>query len=303
MALYAFDGTWNENQPDDPKDTNVVKFTDAYQGEKFYVEGVGTRLGFLGRFFGGVFGAGGKKRVKEAYKALEENFRNRDEVIDIIGFSRGSALALDFSNTIHAKGVLGKKQPPIRFVGVWDVVPSIGIPGNDINLGYVLTLPDSVQKCYHAMALDERRHNFKVQRVVTTMPDADAEGRVYEVWLRGVHSDVGGGNRNIGLSSIALYWMCKRAIAHGVPIPDSMLEDQKQNRKAEAPISTNLDPIKNPYRPVPFMDVVHHSVTYREGANNPPIGLQVVDDEGKILDEPFGKVRASDESREGLLVT
>jgi uncharacterized protein (DUF2235 family) len=161
------------------------------------------------------------------------------------------------------------------------VVPSFGIPGNDVNLGYVLTLPPSVNKCFHAMALDERRGTFKVQRVVTTMNDATALGRVYEVWFRRVHSDVGGGNRNIGLSSIALHWMYKRAKSCGVPIPDSEIQRQAANMNPAAAISENRDPIKDPYRPIPWTDVVHHSVTYREGAYNPPQGLQIVDDDGK----------------------
>src|ERR687891_651750 len=104
MALYAFDGTWNENRPDDKNDTNVVKFKEAYESENnFYVEGVGTRFGSIGRLFGGVFGAGGKERIEEAYEALEKNFHSHDEIIDIIGFSRGGALTLDFANTIHAR--------------------------------------------------------------------------------------------------------------------------------------------------------------------------------------------------------
>jgi hypothetical protein len=58
MALYAFDGTWNEDEANEAKDTNVVKFSDAYAGRKFYLEGVGTRLGFVGKILGGVTGAG-----------------------------------------------------------------------------------------------------------------------------------------------------------------------------------------------------------------------------------------------------
>src|SRR3989338_8757624 len=209
MALYAFDGTWNENEPDEAEDTNVFKFKEAYQGRKFYLPGVGTRFGIVGRVFGGLFGAGGKERIKEAYKELEKNYREDERVIDIIGFSRGGALALDFANKIHSEGVCDSRHPEIRFLGVWDVVPSFGVPGNDINMGYALTLPDSVKKCFHAMALDENRQNFGLQRVVTTVGDATAQGRVYEVWFRGVHSDIGGGNRNIGLSSISMYWMYK----------------------------------------------------------------------------------------------
>lgn len=289
MALYAFDGTWNENKPGDAKDTNVFKFQAAYQGTKFYVEGVGARFGIIGRVFGGIFGAGGKQRIEEAYQELEKNFQEGDRVIDVIGFSRGGALALDFANKIHSEGVLGIRQPEIRFIGVWDVVPSFGIPGNDINLGYVLTLPDSVKKCFHAMALDERRRNFGLQRIMTTVRDAAAEGRVYEVWFRGVHSDIGGGDRNIGLSSITLHWMYRQALRCGLNIPSQEVNKQKQNMKPNAEISRNLDVIENRYRTIVWTDVVHESVTYRANANNPPRGLKVVNDEGQVLQKGFGQ--------------
>jgi uncharacterized protein (DUF2235 family) len=289
MALYAFDGTWNENKPDDVEDTNVFKFKETYQGRKFYLSGVGTRFGIIGRVFGGLFGAGGKERIKEAYEELEKNYREGDRVIDIIGFSRGGALALDFANTIHSEGVLGIPHPETRFVGVWDVVPSFGIPGNDINLGYVLTLPESVEKCFHAMALDERRQNFGLQRIVTTVPDATAEGRLYEVWFRGVHSDIGGGNRNIGLSSIALHWMYKQALRRGLPISQQEVAKQKQDMRPNAEISKNLDIIPNRHRTISWIDVVHDSVTPRADANNPPRGLKVVNDEGRVLEKGFGQ--------------
>jgi uncharacterized protein (DUF2235 family) len=289
MGLYAFDGTWNKNRPRDAKDTNVVKFHGAYGGNKWYVEGPGTRFGAIGKFFGGLFGAGGKERVEEACKELEKNFRKGDQVIDIVGFSRGGALALDFANTIHSQGVLGKSAPEIRFVGVWDVVPSFGIPGNDTNLGYVLTLPPSVRKCFHAMALDERRHNFKVQRIVTTVGDANAEGRIYEVWFRGVHSDVGGGNGNNGLSSIALAWMYKRAMSCNLPISQAELQRRQGQMNPSAAISKDLDPVKNRYRTIPWTDVAHQSVTSRADAHNPPQGLKMVDDDGKFAAKGFGR--------------
>ena len=289
MALYAFDGTWNENKPDDAADTNVFKFKEAYQGGKFYLPGVGTRFGVLGKVFGGLFGAGGKERIEEAYEELQKNFREGDRVVDIVGFSRGAALALDFANTIDSRGVLGDPHPEIRFVGIWDVVPSFGIPGNDINLGYVLTLPDSVKKCFHAMALDERRQNFGVQRIVTTVPYAAAEGRIYQVWFRGVHSDIGGGNRNVGLSSIALNWMYKQALRCGLQIPQEEFARQKLSMQPETRISENLDVIKNRYRTISWTDVVHESVTHRADANNPPRGLKVVNDDGRILEKGFGQ--------------
>ncbi|MBI4490587.1 MAG: DUF2235 domain-containing protein [Deltaproteobacteria bacterium] len=289
MALYAFDGTWNENRPDDAEDTNVFKFKEAYQAKKFYLPGIGTRFGVIGRIVGGFFGAGGKQRINEAYEELEKNFREGDRVIDIIGFSRGGALALDFANNIHSEGVLGTQHPEIRFLGVWDVVPSFGIPGNDINLGYVLTLPDSVKKCFHAMALDERRQNFGVQRIVTTVSNANTEGRIYEVWFRGVHSDIGGGNRNLGLSSIALHWMYKQALRCGLPIPQQEVAKQRENMRPDTEISKNMDIIPNRYRTISWSDVVHESVSHRPDANNPPKDLKVVNDDGQILSRGFGQ--------------
>lgn len=289
MALYAFDGTWNENEPDDAADTNVRKFYEAYEGRKFYREGPGTRWGWLGKAFGGFFGAGGKERVEEAYVELTKNFRENEKVIDIIGFSRGAALALDFANKVHSEGIGGVQRPEIRFVGVWDVVPSFGIPGNDINLGYVLTLPDSVKKCFHAMALDERRQNFGVQRIVTTVSNANSEGRIYEVWFRGVHSDIGGGNRNVGLSSITLHWMYRQALRCSLPIPQQEVAKQRENMRPDTEISKNMDIIPNRYRTISWSDVVHESVSHRANANNPPKDLKVVNDDGQLLPKGFGE--------------
>lgn len=288
MALYAFDGTWNKNQPSDALDTNVVKFYGAHEGNKFHRPGPGTRFGWFGKLFGGIFGAGGKARIKEAFRELEKNFKKGDKEIDIIGFSRGGALALDFANKIHSDGVLGIQNPEIRFVGVWDVVASFGIPGNDVNLSYELTVPDNVSKCFHAMALDERRRTFVLERLVTNVKNAKTQGRVYEVWFRGVHSDIGGGNRNVGLSAVTLNWMYRRALCCGLKLSDEQMLEHTANSNSNAAIGTNFDPVENRWRTVRWNDVVHHSVSYRDGCNNPPIGLGVVDDDGKIFSKGFG---------------
>ena len=76
MALYAFDGTENEDKPGHEQDTNVLKFFNAYNelyggpGKCFYVEGVGTRFSIFGTIGGGLFGAGGQESVDEAMDAL-----------------------------------------------------------------------------------------------------------------------------------------------------------------------------------------------------------------------------------------
>ena len=65
MALYAFDGTWNEAKTSedlDYRNTNVVRFRDAYK-KKTGTKHVLRRRGrdpddFVGRALGGVFGLG-----------------------------------------------------------------------------------------------------------------------------------------------------------------------------------------------------------------------------------------------------
>src|SRR5262245_43331643 len=109
--LFAFDGT---NQDDSGTgtdwdavsgDTNIYRFYSAYQGYRGpddtcdYCEGVGTRLGFLGTAVGGAVGFGWAARIEESYQALCPGFE-ADPIIDVIGFSRGAAIALDFVNTI-----------------------------------------------------------------------------------------------------------------------------------------------------------------------------------------------------------
>jgi uncharacterized protein (DUF2235 family) len=177
MALYAFDGTWNEDEIDEMRDTNVCKFRDAYTGRRFYLEGIGTRHGFVGKILGGATGKGGRIRIVEALAEFDRNFADGDRDIDIVGFSRGAALALHFANEIYEE----RGGVEIRFLGLWDVVASFGVPGNELNINWTLTLPDNVRKCYHAMALDERRGNFPLTRVRAPGGGVPSAGRLQEV--------------------------------------------------------------------------------------------------------------------------
>jgi len=280
MALYAFDGTWNSDKPGSQHDTNVLWFRRAYTGECFYREGVGTRFGPFGQVLGGIAGAGGHTRVMEGLQQLELNVGAGDSDIDIVGFSRGSALAIDFANRVsHLQG-----SPTIRFLGLWDCVPSFGVASIDFDPTWELDLPDNVAKCYHALALEERRHTFHLHRLSARVEDADAEGRLFEVWFRGVHSDVGGGNNNPALSSIALNWMFKKAVSCGLPIDAAKIAENQARMKAGTPDSKGqwYDLIKNKFRVVRWNDYVHNSVVFNEDRNynNPPDGALLVDDAG-----------------------
>ncbi|MGH9657653.1 MAG: phospholipase effector Tle1 domain-containing protein, partial [Bryobacteraceae bacterium] len=267
------------------KDTNVVWFRDAYIGSQNYWEGVGTRFGLLGKLFGGITGAGAHQRVNEALEKLEKDLVAGDNNIDIVGFSRGAAIALHFANQI---------QQPIRFLGLWDTVASFGIPGNEENLGFDLNLPDNVQICCQAMALDERRHTFPLQRLEARVADANQPGRLFEVWFRGVHSDIGGGNDNTALSSVALQWMFAAALRAGLRLDDTVVNRNASRINAGSPISVHsFDLIKNRFRVVRWNDVAHNTVRFRDNDkdrqhNNPPLSLALVDDSGRSAGQ-FGR--------------
>ena len=66
MALYAFDGTWNSDEDEPIEQTNVVRFSELYIGNNTeYVTGVGTRFHKLGHVLGGLFGSGGRTRIRK----------------------------------------------------------------------------------------------------------------------------------------------------------------------------------------------------------------------------------------------
>src|SRR3954466_13908314 len=232
MALYAFDGTWNEAKDNDDQkytNTNVARFFRAYKEnsttDDFYVPGVGTRWDIAGKIAGGVFGLGELPRINEAYERLCQNWAKDDRTINIIGFSRGAATTLDFCHRIQDRGIRApgtdtvvEPNPAINFLGVWDVVGAFGLANLgalDLNIGHHLSLPRANLKyCFHAMALDERRPSFLPTRLKGA----------YEVWFRGVHSDVGGGNGNRGLNDITLQWMMNKALAAGLPITQADID-------------------------------------------------------------------------------
>jgi hypothetical protein len=108
MALYAFDGTGNEDRDGTERDSNVLFFFEAYQDPlkntdpdaargSLYLKGIGTRAQtFLGDKVAEAFGLGGHTRLKDAKNRAERNVAAGDTNVDIVGFSRGAALAIDF---------------------------------------------------------------------------------------------------------------------------------------------------------------------------------------------------------------
>jgi uncharacterized protein (DUF2235 family) len=291
MALYAFDGTGNEDQVDDAFDSNVCDFFHAYDDPlknddpskergSFYQKGIGqlaqTRTGDL---LAGVFGFGGHKRVRRAMDRLEDNLQAGDTAIDIVGFSRGAALAISFANEI-AEHMPGRS---IRFIGVWDIVGQFGAPGEHINAGHDLRFPPNVEHCFHAMAMDESRLFFPLTRLGR---GSNTSPKLQEVWFRGVHSDIGGGNGNRGLNWIALNWMYAAAKRCGLPMNDAAIAKNLADKALAQQISAHkLDAGR--IRVFLQQDLLHSSVLLTPGItgrphNNPAFACARIDDDGLV---------------------
>jgi uncharacterized protein (DUF2235 family) len=288
MALYAFDGTGNE---DEEVDTNALEFFRAFQDPRknddpakplgsLYLKGIGTRAHTrTGDLLAEKWGLGGHRRVREALDRLENNQAAGDTEIHVIGFSRGAALALSFANEIAHKYAALR----IGFVGLFDVVGQFGLPGRDINAGHDLRRPPTASRICHAMALDETRLFFPLTRV---SPDGMADPQVLEVWFRGVHSDVGGGNNNRTLNWVALHWMFQEAIRFGLPIDPAAVA---------ANLATRVDPMQisdhrldlEVRRVIRGTDLLHATVRLGPGIpgrphNDPAVALRRIDDAGVI---------------------
>ena len=283
MALYAFDGTSREDDVDDARDTNVVRFARAYRGRRIYRSGVGTRFGAVGRVLGGWMGLGLHQRVAEALDALKVNFDQGDRVIDVVGFSRGAAAAVHFTNEVWEKvGHRRPDAPPIRFLGLFDTVASTGLLPGQIDIDLDLQLPPNVEKCCHAMALDESRASFHLHRIEPRVKPQPA-GTIEEVWFRGCHSDIGGGDHHDALANIALVWMLRRAAASGLEFDVEEVKAGIDGRDGAAKIIRAGFDKRIKRREVRAGDHVHCSVAERSDHLNPPTqGCLVVDDLGDV---------------------
>lgn len=224
---------------------------DGKQQIVFYDQGVGTG-NLLDRLTGGAFGKGLDKNIADAYRFLMHNYDDEDEIY-FFGFSRGAYTVRSTAGLIRNCGLLQKihadkfldalklyqrrdagpdsreakkfrqcfaREVEIRFVGVWDTVGALGIPVRGLRLltrkryqFHDVKLSRYVKHGYHALAIDERRAPFSP----AVWKGDEKEGQeVEQVWFAGVHSDVGGGYKEHGLSDIAFLWMKEKAEGCGL---------------------------------------------------------------------------------------
>jgi len=289
MALYAFDGTGQDDFDGDASDSNVAQFFNAYVDPlrdndpddargSLYLKGIGRMAQTIfGDKVAEAFGIGGHHRIRQAMRRLRNNVRAGDRVIDVVGFSRGAGLAVSFANEV-------KEDHPdlrIRFMGVWDIVGQFGLPGERLQAGHDLSCPRNVDKCFHAMALDEDRLLFPLTRLLRNGKAVDG---FTEVWFRGVHSDVGGGNGNRGINWLSLHWMFKAGLRSGLPIDPAAVAKNLALGSLACAVKPH-DVAVGPPRNVFGADLVHLSVfsmsPHRPKA--PELLCARIDDEGLVV--------------------
>lgn len=140
---------------------------------------------------------------------------------------------------------------PIHFIGVWDTVGSLGIPLPWYKLRNInrykfhdVTLGSNVQHAYQALAIDEKRKLFtptlwQQSNTVTNNPHHPQQ--LEQRWFCGVHSNVGGGYADTGLSDIALNWLIEKARTAGLCFDEEIVASIKPD-----PLAT----IRNSYTPL-----------------------------------------------------
>ncbi|MGB3406168.1 MAG: DUF2235 domain-containing protein [Jannaschia sp.] len=136
----------------------------------------------------------------------------------------------------------------VAFLGVWDTVGALGVPGNFtaapfINRKYAFhntALTDMVRAARHAVAIDERRNAFRP--TLWSNLDAlngDGPDRYFQQHFAGDHGSVGGGGEITALSSIALRWIVEGAAAQGLEFDPLVLDRIARNADPTGPLSNS----------------------------------------------------------------
>ena len=132
----------------------------------------------------------------------------------------------------------------IEVIGVWDTVGALGVPlglFDRLNHGrfafHDVSLSSRIKNAFHALAIDERRGPFAP--TLWMQPREDAEQKrnwLEQAWFAGVHSNIGGGYSEAGLSDIALRWMVERVKAHpGTPTSTTLEFDDAYLKELTRP--------------------------------------------------------------------
>ncbi|MBP6019639.1 MAG: DUF2235 domain-containing protein [Burkholderiaceae bacterium] len=239
LLLFAFDGTRN-----DPATlSNIWKMSQYYQdGAVYYHSGPGNPM-YID--WDAITADQASKIIDTQWQSLlnelDGNPLNDSIPIDIIGYSRGAALARHFGNLINQhvndglftyndtqRGLI-TACVDMRFMGLFDTVAQMGLAGTQ-NHQYDLSIAAAWGWVAHAVALNERR----VLYPLTVAADTGG-GNIIEAPFIGAHADIGGGmalsearpsDQRGDLADVALNWMLWQARAASLRFGDVALNDR-----------------------------------------------------------------------------
>jgi uncharacterized protein (DUF2235 family) len=219
------------------------------------------------------FGLGVQENVAECYQWLATHWREGDQIF-LFGFSRGAFTVRSVAGLINRFGLVRpehvnmvpslvsyyyadlnwpgaegvreqvrqslcdapRRDVPVQFIGVWDTVAAVGMPGLTRAFS---AKPDLENKVFlhvrHALALHEYRRVFTHRPYwvdKTDLPRADFDtrlrvagrprrGTLRQRWFPGDHCDVGGGHtvERAQLAAQTLPWMLRGARRAGLRAP------------------------------------------------------------------------------------
>ena len=241
--------------------------------------GAGHREQLLEGIKGGGLGKGIDKNIRDAYRFLGLNYAPGDEIY-LFGFSRGAYTVRSLAGMLYYCGLIKRPylrkvpeayklyrsqiQPhnpkiaqfrqdychqdpqyqdrvPIKLLGCWDSVGSLGLPdiisslpidkliNRDRYQFHDTTLSPIVENALHAVAIDEDRKTFSVT-LMEKSPEAQSQ-TLKQVWFPGDHGCVGGGTETQSkLADSALLWMMESVGEIGLNLqfaPDRIPETEK----------------------------------------------------------------------------
>ncbi len=214
VKLHALFGGNLGNKP-----SGIAEVTAAAQHSLYY-SGVGTYGNKIQRLFNAGFSPSGLDVATIMHSASRDlkDLYEADDKLYVFGFSRGAAIARKFVSRLDRfLPDAAEQDHPVRFLGVFDTVASIGVPNldDDDKPKSDVVFEDNrvsnyIQEALHLVAMDERRVAFQptlvnAERAPTNEPVST--GRTREIWFPGAHADIGGGFWHDGLSDITLSFM------------------------------------------------------------------------------------------------
>jgi uncharacterized protein (DUF2235 family) len=210
----------------------------------FYTRGIGSTSS-LRKYTAGGFAEGIDEMITEIYGNLVANYEQGD-IIYFFGFSRGAVIARAVTGLVGRFGLLRarrmdqysvlwrqfvtfravedesflgtygsslRRNIAIEFIGAFDTV----FGGNESE-GNMLTrlrfssrgLDPCVKGAVHILALDEDRKRFNCMTWDRKSPEQHLE----QIWMPGVHSDIGGVYPESTLGELSLLTMIDRVQTH-----------------------------------------------------------------------------------------